>query len=184
MGSYATIFSENVNLLVLDGSVDPNSDIVSRTMDDARSKQQRLDYFIASCEFGNTQCGVPDLRTCINDVNRMVDWIGEEFDDWLSPFQGFLELVGFQMSRGVVMTVIVQVLFGSYDEMSVLCDAAKERDDKSFKNWILEKLIGDTAVEVDTTYFPMLNITADNVTHTFEYNSKLKPTSGQSPESD
>ena len=53
MGTYATIFSDKVKLMILDGSVDPNSDIISRELDDARSKQQRLDYFIASCEFGN-----------------------------------------------------------------------------------------------------------------------------------
>ena len=28
MGIYATVFSQNINLMVLDGSVDPNSDIV------------------------------------------------------------------------------------------------------------------------------------------------------------
>ena len=48
----------------LDANVDPGSDIVSRTVDDARAKQQRLDYFIASCEFGNGQCGGDrDMRT-------------------------------------------------------------------------------------------------------------------------
>ncbi len=76
MGTYATVFSDNVNLMVLDSSVDPDSDITSRTVDEARSYQQRLDYFIASCEFGNTQCPVVDLRTCINDVNDMIDSIG------------------------------------------------------------------------------------------------------------
>lgn len=72
MGVYATMFAENVNLMVLDGSVDPNSDIVSRTIDDVRSKQERLDYFIASCEFGNVQCGTFDVRSCINGEKHII----------------------------------------------------------------------------------------------------------------
>lgn len=85
MGTYATVFSDKVNLMVLDGSVDPESDIVSREMDDARAKQERLDYFIASCEFGNGQCGNTDVRACLNDVSTMVDWLGDEVGDWLAP---------------------------------------------------------------------------------------------------
>lgn len=42
MGVYATMFAENVNLMVLDGSVDPNSDIVSRTIDDVRSDRKSV----------------------------------------------------------------------------------------------------------------------------------------------
>ena len=185
MGSYATVFSDNVNLMVLDGSVDPNTDIVSRTMDDARSKQQRLDYFIASCEFGNVQCGVPDVRTCINDVNMIVDWICDEFEDWLAPFQGLLEILGFNTNKGLVMMILISVIFGACNEMSVLCDAAKVRDIDSFKDWIFKNLFGDKAFEFDMTTLPVLNITtADNVTHFFEYDSESKPTSGQSPDSD
>mmetsp|Transcript_17538 Transcript_17538/g.38236 ORF Transcript_17538/g.38236 Transcript_17538/m.38236 type:complete len:650 (+) Transcript_17538:164-2113(+) len=187
MGSYATVFSDNVNLMVLDGSVDPNSDIVSRTKDDVRSKQQRLDYFIASCEFGNVQCGAPDVRQCINDVNRLVDWAGDEFEDWLSPFKDLLEIFGLRMyaNKGIVMMILIQVIFGAYNQMSALCDAAKADDIGSFKDWIFNNLFGDNVLELEmTTNFPILNITQDNVTHYFEYNSESKPTSGQSPESD
>lgn len=186
MGTYVTVFSDNVNLMVLDGSVDPNSDIVERTIDDVRSKQQRLDYFIASCEFGNKQCGVSDVRTCINDVNAMVDKIGDEYEDWLAPFQGLLEMMGFNANKGMVMMIVVSVLFSAYDEMSVLCDAAKENDSDSFKDWLFKNLFGDDAFKLDTASLslPFINVTADNVTHSFAYNSLSKPTSGQTPESD
>jgi pimeloyl-ACP methyl ester carboxylesterase len=99
MGVYATVFPNNVNLMVLDGSVDPNSDIISRTMDDVRSKQERLDYFIASCEFGNEQCGSTDVRSCINDLNRMVDRLGDQYESWIAPFQGILEMLGIMANK-------------------------------------------------------------------------------------
>lgn len=62
----ATVFPDNVNLMVLDGNVDTGVDIVSRTVDDVRASSERLDYFIASCDFGNEHCGTSDVRTCIN----------------------------------------------------------------------------------------------------------------------
>ena len=170
--------------MVLDGSVDPNSDIVSRSRDDARSKQQRLDYFIASCEFGNVQCPVPNIRSCINDVHDMVKYIGDEFETWLKPIQGLLEMLGFNANSSVVMLVIVQVLFSAYDEMKVLCDVSKKHDTNSFKDWIMKNLLGDTSM-FETTALPFINVTdPSNVTHSFEYNTESKPTSGQSPEAD
>ena len=170
--------------MVLDGSVDPNSDIVSRSRDDARSKQQRLDYFIASCEFGNVQCPVPNIRSCINDVHDMVKYIGDEFETWLKPIQGLLEMLGFNANSSVVMLVIVQVLFSAYDEMKVLCDVSKKHDTNSFKDWTMKNLLGDTSM-FETTALPFINVTdSSNVTHSFEYNTESKPTSGQSPEAD
>jgi len=184
MGSYATIYSDNVNLMVLDGSVDPNSDIVSRSRDDARSKQQRLDYFIASCEFGNVQCPVPNIRSCINDVNDMVKHIGDEWETWLKPIQGLLEMIGINANSSVVMLIIVQVLFSAYDDMKVLCEVSKKQDTNSFKDWIVNNLLGDTSM-FETTALPFINVTdSSNVIHSFEYNTESKPTSGQSPESD
>mmetsp|Transcript_29226 Transcript_29226/g.53426 ORF Transcript_29226/g.53426 Transcript_29226/m.53426 type:complete len:648 (+) Transcript_29226:162-2105(+) len=186
MGTYATVFSDNVNLMVLDGNVDPNTDIESRTMDDARSKQQRLDYFIASCEFGNVQCAVPDLRQCINDVNRLVDWTGDEFQDWLAPFKGRLEILGLPIfaNENFMMTIIIEVLFGAYNEISALCGAAKAGDVDSFKDWISKNVFGDIALGLEVETFPVLNVTRNNVMHSFEYNSESKPTSGQSPAAD
>eukprot|EP01082_Thalassiosira_pseudonana_P002734 g3505.t1 g3505 contig12:2208116-2209547(+) len=46
MGLYATIFSDKVNLMVLDGNDDPNVDIVSNAIDIARSMDQRIDFLL------------------------------------------------------------------------------------------------------------------------------------------
>ena len=99
MGIYSTMFPEKVNLMVLDGSVDTESDIVSRTRDDIRAKSDRLDYFIASCEFGNKQCGTSDVRTCINNLNRMVDKIGDDYESWIAPFKDLLDMFGIHASE-------------------------------------------------------------------------------------
>lgn len=128
MGTYATVFSENVNLLVLDGNVDPNSDIVSRELDDARSKQQRLDFFIASCEFGNDQCRGVDARTCLNDVSRMVDWLGDEAGDWLAPVRALLEVLGLQSGKNIAMTLTINLLWSDLNKFSRVCEYAA-RDD-------------------------------------------------------
>ena len=60
MGTYATIFPKKTNLMVLDSNTDPGSDFRESAEDDVRSANQRFDYFIATCEFGNQQCGVDD----------------------------------------------------------------------------------------------------------------------------
>ena len=49
MGLYATLFPEHVNLMVLDGNDDPNSDLLLNVEDVARSLNDRIDYAIYSC---------------------------------------------------------------------------------------------------------------------------------------
>jgi pimeloyl-ACP methyl ester carboxylesterase len=184
MGVYATVFPNNVNLMVLDGSVDPNSDIISRTMDDARSKQERLDYFIASCEFGNEQCGSTDVRSCINDLNRMVDRLGDQYESWIAPFQGILEMLGVMANKAMVMNMIISVVFGAYKDMESLCNYAANDDETSFTDWVIDNLFGNDALESQMqTSFDVLNITRGENQYFFEYNSESKPTSGQHPES-
>jgi hypothetical protein len=159
MGVYATVFPNNVNLMVLDGSVDPNSDIISRTMDDARSKQERLDYFIASCEFGNEQCESTDVRTCINDVNRMVDKLGDQI----------LEIHGIT-DEAELMNMIISEVFGAYNEMESLCNYAANDDETSFTDWVKDILFGHNALELQ-------------MQTSFNVNSESKPTKGFDPES-
>lgn len=180
MGVYATVFSDNVNLMVLDANVDPNSDIVSRTLDDARSKQERLDYFLASCEFGNEQCGTTDVRTCINDLSRMVDRIGNEYEDWISPFASILEVLGISASKGTVMSMIISVVFTAYKDMESLCQYAANDDESSFAEWVIDNLIGNEALEFElqSQSFDVFNRTIGDDTYFFEYNSESKPTNG------
>ena len=178
MGTYATIFSDNVNLMVLDGSVDPNSDIISREMDDARSKQQRLDYFIASCEFGNSQCGDIDVRSCLNDVSRMVDWLGDEVGDWLAPVRKVLEFFGMQSGKNIVMTTLIGMIWSDFNQFSRVCNYAGKEDYGSFMDWFIAMLLGDDDLVYDIA-LPFINITMSNETFSFEYNTASKPTSSE-----
>jgi hypothetical protein len=183
MGVYATVFSDNVNLMVLDGSVDPNSDIVSRTLDNARANQDRLDYFFASCEFGNEQCGTTDVRTCINDLSRMVDRIGNEYQNWIAPFSSILEVLGINANKGVVMNMIISVVFTAYADMESLCQYAANDDESSFADWVIEHLIGNEAFEFEPQSFDVVNVTRGDATYFFEFNSESKPTSNEHPDS-
>ena len=59
MGTYATVFPLNVNLMVLDSNMPPNYDVAQFSEDKARSTNARIDYFIASCQwFGHNKCPV------------------------------------------------------------------------------------------------------------------------------
>lgn len=183
MGTYATIFSDKVNLMILDGSVDPNSDIVSREMDDARSKQQRLDYFIASCEFGNGQCRDIDVRTCLNDVSRMVGWLGDEAGDWLAPVRALLEFFGMQSGKNFVMTVLISMIWSDFHQFSRVCNYAAKDDYGNMMDWFLAMILGSEKLEYDIS-LPFLNITQGDTTYSFEYNTESKPTSSEHASSD
>ena len=58
MGTYATVFPLNVNLMVLDSNMPPNYDVAQFSEDKARSTNARIDYFIASCQFSHNKCPV------------------------------------------------------------------------------------------------------------------------------
>jgi pimeloyl-ACP methyl ester carboxylesterase len=68
MGTYVTIFPKHTNLMVLDGNMSPYYDIVELSDGMARSTNHRIDYFIATCEMGNQQCGVSDMGGCVNNL--------------------------------------------------------------------------------------------------------------------
>lgn len=151
MGTYATVFSKNVNLMVLDANTDPSNDIESQSLSSARSSQQRLDYFIASCEFGNFDCGVPDLRTCIDDVNTILDWIEHNDPAYDLPYP---------------LIWIVWRLIGHYDLLEGLCEIAKDRNVDAFNNWVSENNVFRDEEEAPAPEAPTSVL----------YNSPSKPT--------
>jgi hypothetical protein len=138
------------------------------TIDNARSKQERLDYFIASCEFGNEQCGSTDVRTCINDLNRMVDNIGDQYESWIAPFQGILEILGIMAPRdeAELMNMIILNVFSGYNDAESICNYAANGDETSFTDWLRDNLFGHD----------VLNITRGENQYFLEYNSESKPT--------
>ncbi|KAL3913121.1 MAG: hypothetical protein SGILL_006615, partial [Bacillariaceae sp.] len=74
MGAYATIFPHNVNLMVLDGSTEADSNIVVSTEEIVESTNQRINYAIYSCDIAQARnpgaCPV-DARQCLNDLANM-----------------------------------------------------------------------------------------------------------------
>mmetsp|Transcript_30101 Transcript_30101/g.64558 ORF Transcript_30101/g.64558 Transcript_30101/m.64558 type:complete len:625 (+) Transcript_30101:146-2020(+) len=120
MGTYATVFPNHVNLLVLDGSTCPDNDIVDWIDVLARSMNQRIDYFIASCEFG-TQCGRKNMRSCVNKLNNLLQGNAKDLMDTLS------------LSPAKALIITTVVVFAYEDISAVLCDATEEGDYESIK---------------------------------------------------
>ena len=77
MGLFATIFPNNVHLMVLDANVYPGSDIVKMTETNVESMNHRIDYIIYSCNLLEMQspgsCPIRDFRACLNDVQEMLN---------------------------------------------------------------------------------------------------------------
>ena len=81
MGLFATIFPNNVHLMVLDANVYPGSDIVKMTETNVESMNQRIDYIIYSCNLLEMQspgsCPIRDFRACLNDVQTLLNESGK-----------------------------------------------------------------------------------------------------------
>ena len=160
-GTYTTIFPDNVNLMVLDGSVIPNYDIFQASEDDARSPNQRIDYFIASCEFGSDQCGVKDMRACINKLNNILrdnqirDYIQNKYD---APVYIF-------------MLFIIQNLFGHYELAPGICSAAQENDLEKLEE-LLDELLESPTTELKSSFIQDMP----------EEDSESKPTTYENPD--
>jgi len=159
MGTYTTIFPDNVNLMVLDGSIPPNYDIVQASEDTARSTNQRIDYFIATCEFGNDKCGVKDMRACVNKLNNILqdkrDYIQEKYG---APVYE-------------LMLDIIQNLFGHYELAPGICSAAQENDIEKLEE-LLEKLLTSPATELKSSFIQDMP----------EVDSDSKPTTDDNPD--
>jgi len=163
-GTYTTIFPDNVRLMVLDGSVIPNYDILQFSEDAARSTNQRIDYFIASCEMGNKNCGVKDMRVCVNNLNNVLrdnqDMIQDKYEDEFGNYLPIYKL----------MQKIIQGMFGHYELAPGICSAAKENDFGQ-----LEKFLGKLLLEPR-------ELKSAFVQDMRELDSESKPTSGENPD--
>ena len=84
MGTYATLFPQSVQLMVLDGNDDPNSDILANAQDIARSHDQCIEYFVAQCE-ASDHCEL-DLRACFADIHSLSGSLRTKESAFLSIF--------------------------------------------------------------------------------------------------
>ena len=157
MGTYATIFPDNVNLMVLDGSDNSNSDIVQRSEDEAMGSNQRINYFIAACEFTQT-CLVEDTHACINDVNELVR---NNIDDMNS-------ILGDSVSPHMIMKILLTFFSSRYDLMNDICMAAEDGDYERFRE-----------IVKDAFDSPLKLLSRQDI---YPQDSPSKPTSGQSDE--
>jgi len=162
-GTYTTIFPDNVNLMVLDGSVIPNYDIAQASEDYARSANQRIDYFIASCEFGS-ECGVKDMRACVSKLNNVLrdnqirDYIQNRYD----------------VSVYLFMVVIIQKLVGHYELAPGICSAAQENDIEKLEELLDKLLTSPTTTE--------LKLKSSFIQDMPEVDSESKPTTYENPD--
>ena len=112
MGTYATLFPQSVQLMVLDGNDDPDSDILANAQDIARSHDQRIEYFVASCE-ASDHCQL-DLRACFADLRS---------------------LPGSARTKG---SAFLSVFSSPVNEVDSLCRMAKNSDAAGVHNFFLE----------------------------------------------
>jgi hypothetical protein len=128
MGAYATVYPNHVNLMVLDGNDDPNTDIVENAIDIARSGNQRIDYFISSCDMFPQSCPVDNMRKCFNELNNLLQANAADLE------------ATFSLYSSDVMYVLIQELFASFDEAPIFCNAADDGDYALIREMLLESL--------------------------------------------
>ncbi len=161
MGSYATVFPSNVNLLVLDGNDDPNVDIVENTVDIARSANQRIDFFMSSCEMFPDTCPVDNMRECINELNLIFK---ENSDDIFNTF-------GIR-NPSDLMFAIIKGMFADFAITPTLCAFADQGDYESIKALLLLQ-----DAEYNRMNENVLSLTSGQY---FPQDSESRPTSGNS----
>ena len=111
MATYATMFPNNVELFVLDGSMSPGSDINHFATIVAQGQQQRLDYLIYSCDLSD-DCPVDDMESCITATNNLLR-----------------EQVTYNHMEAEAMNLFLNVLFTEPEEKAEeLCSAAASGD--------------------------------------------------------
>ena len=121
-GTYTTMFPENVHLMVLDGNMNPVSDIVELSEDLARASNQRIDYFIAGCEFGDG-CLVDDVPKCMKDLNDAVNANKKKLKEEI-----FFYADGSPWSTNDIFMRILTFLMVHVDMVPDVCSAASQHD--------------------------------------------------------
>ena len=174
-GTYATIFPDNVHLMVLDGNVNPVSDIVEFSEDQARSFNQRIDYFIAACEFGNG-CGVDDVGQCVRDLNDAITTNKEEVKKEYAITYEEPKSIDF------IISDFLGALFSHVDKIPEVCSAASQKDFDTLNKFI-QQWLHQYKQQSDIGAFMVMELSPDldsfdsdsKPTASFEYHSGSNP---------
>lgn len=115
-GTYATVFPRNINLMVLDGNQSPRSELFENYNDKALVMNNRIDYFIASCEFTEGGCKV-DLRTCLTNLDGVLRENSEDVRET------------FKVTPHSVFNLALMSMFENYDYVPLVCNVAVKNYD-------------------------------------------------------
>jgi pimeloyl-ACP methyl ester carboxylesterase len=116
MGTYATMFGDKVDKLILDANVDPTSDLMEFSKAVGIGQETRIDYLIYSCEVRNWpntvgSCPVNDMRGCVNDLNDVIS---------IYPFA--------TAQRTFILQLFLEALYTDDKMASEICNAAAAVD--------------------------------------------------------
>jgi len=173
MGTYVTTFPVNVNHMVLDSCKCPRlcvplsrtcsnstsalnrtihcysgqypvTDLIPNALDDAKGFNQRIEFFVASCEMnGGGHCGVSDLGTCLKNVYQLT----EKNTDAINAMGDWVPLSSLDL-----FSVITNVLMSDLETIPDFCEASK--DSETFLSLVQQAVQDDEdspdAVEVRT----------------------------------
>jgi pimeloyl-ACP methyl ester carboxylesterase len=98
--TFATLYPESVRAMVLDGAVDPNSDVIDESRRQVASLERSLDAFLADCA-SRDKCPFRNG----GDPGAALDAILADLED--EP----LELEGREIGQGIAYTAIVSALY-------------------------------------------------------------------------
>ena len=169
MGTYATMFPQTVNLMVLDGNMgelqdrnckpkyltsfcshhvnitlDPSSDVEKAATDDARSHNNRIEYFISACERNPGACPVRNMRTCIKAMNDLIKLNIDELNESLN------ELTGEEWPAKFWIFTLIIYLFGDYQMTPDLCKVAEAGDFSSLQDMIISAISPNKGISVSS----------------------------------
>ncbi|EJK49871.1 hypothetical protein THAOC_31214 [Thalassiosira oceanica] len=126
IGTYVTVFPDNMNLMVLDGCQYPVSDLIPNALDDAEGINKRIDFFVASCEMnGGGHCGVSDLGTCLKDLHQLIGDNAEDLED-------FAKDRGFDPTPDLFLDMVDE-LMSDLEKIPEFCVVAASKDVDALK---------------------------------------------------
>ena len=159
-GTYATMFPDNMHLMVLDGGTYPVFDIVESSEARVRSMNQRIDYFIAGCEFEDG-CHVDDIPKCMKELNDAVN------ANKTILKEKFVNADGSPWPTSNIFMQILGDLMADVELVPDVCSAASQHDYDTLEKLLFGGQEQEQANEKDVAFLKLQ----------YERDSDSKPTS-------